>query len=677
MHSPRTAASFIALTLLATGCTTSLTTDPADLTRTVPSGQVYYLPRVEHLVTLDRELVKCEVDAPAKTWATVWFKREVENLRKIQDVIDIAAATRVPPTDAPPSCPGPQVAAIKRDLGAAFPRVQAHWPAGAPADCGKEPSAYEKAYHAVTISLLKDFLADPVFGQRELWEKCAADSFKLETLTAQTDLRARLRELKRCEDLLNPPGQTREPAMGELKVAMTAVVREHNLPDLEKVYSIRYTGMADTLKHTEYTIEKYPNGTLKSINAVLEDKTAEVIQGTLRGALKLAAASGGFSPAFAAVGAQAAAPAELPLTFSAWLEQEIPPLCTARTRDLLRQKAEIEAAAEKAAGAILALAKAAEEATAAASTKTTEAAKLQKDLDALPAGDPGRDALSKKIEALKAEAKALADRADKATKDQAAISKEQSGVLTKFADLRKRLTLTSTQMFDAKAGSTEQELVGAGDAAAVWFSPAGLDKHCEDKSINPPKGWLPCSSNPPIPTTLLARVASFVPPAAHNFVQVADGNSLVYREPARGLLLVCREKSCFDAGGKPAVTPENTVFVSAADFPQLGVLAKLPLDNKVFQNNSLTASFSPSGSLEKLVYKSNARAEKAAQAFEGAAGDILTFAEAKRGAKKKALETDKAEVDAETALIKAQLEREKARKELDALLNPPADAGQE
>jgi len=75
--------------------------------------------------------------------------------------------------------------------------------------------------------------------------------------------------------------------------------------------------------------------------------------------------------------------------------------------------------------------------------------------------------------------------------------------------------------------------------------------------------------------------------------------------------------------------------------------------------------------LEKLEYKSNARAERAAQAFEGAAGDILAFTQAKQEADKKELENEKAKVDAEKALLDAELAREKSRKALEDFLNPP------
>src|SRR6185295_1905196 len=99
------------------------------------------------------------------------------------------------------------------------------------------------------------------------------------------------------------------------------------------------------------------------------------------------------------------------------------------------------------------------------------------------------------------------------------------------------------------------------------------------------------------------------------------------------------------------------------------ILAFLPLTNGVFQNNTLEANFAASGSLEKLKYTSNARAEAAAKSFEGASTDILAFAEAKRGAKKKELETKKAELDAEKALLEARLARDKAAQDLEDFLN--------
>jgi hypothetical protein len=154
----------------------------------------------------------------------------------------------------------------------------------------------------------------------------------------------------------------------------------------------------------------------------------------------------------------------------------------------------------------------------------------------------------------------------------------------------------------------------------------------------------------------------------------SGATALVYREPAHGLLLVCKERACLDRqDGGLAATSEDTLLATVADFPQLGILAYLPLANGTFQNNAIEASFSASGSLETLKYISNARAEAAAKSFESTASDVLAFAEAKQGARKKELETEKAELDAEKALLEARLARDKARQALEEFQNPPPE----
>ena len=132
----------------------------------------------------------------------------------------------------------------------------------------------------------------------------------------------------------------------------------------------------------------------------------------------------------------------------------------------------------------------------------------------------------------------------------------------------------------------------------------------------------------------------------------------------RTLLFVCKETSCLDDAGKLQARQKDILLSSAFDVPQLGVLAALPLKNTAFQNNTLTASFAETGALTKLSYVTNASAAAAADTFTKSADIYLQYKDAKRTAEKSKLDQAKAEVDANTALLKSQLEEEKAKADL-------------
>jgi hypothetical protein len=140
---------------------------------------------------------------------------------------------------------------------------------------------------------------------------------------------------------------------------------------------------------------------------------------------------------------------------------------------------------------------------------------------------------------------------------------------------------------------------------------------------------------------------------------------LVYRQPLRTTLFVCKEIACLGPNGLPDAIPANRLLASPIDVPQMGLLASLPLKNGVFQNNTLGASFAENGALLELSYKSNAQAAKAAAVFDASADTFLKFSEAKRKQESEKLKTSKTEVDARKDLVKAQLELEKAQDDLD------------
>ena len=76
------------------------------------------------------------------------------------------------------------------------------------------------------------------------------------------------------------------------------------------------------------------------------------------------------------------------------------------------------------------------------------------------------------------------------------------------------------------------------------------------------------------------------------------------------------------------------------------------------------ASFAETGALTKLSYVTNASAAAAADTFTKSADIYLQYKDVKRNEEKSKLDQAKAEVDANTELLKSQLEEEKAKADL-------------
>jgi hypothetical protein len=588
------AASILAIGALAS-CRTALVAKR--IKTTVPSGQVYFLPRVEHQITLDRQLIKCAVSAPDAELAPEWFKSEGQALSSLQPGVD------------------------------------------------------EKTF----VEYAKRFLEDPILKVDKLWAGCprsTRDGSFIKFGTKGSDI---IDKLVECAQHLPADRPTLRV---DVIVAQRATVQSHMLADTNHAYVIEYPKMAGKTKKTEYTVEKYGNGTLKSVNATIEDQTADVISGVIAGVAKLAAASGGF--ALPGAKAQGAVPTP-PLSYAEWVVQH--QLCKPDVLLTLKKHSDLEAKTKSAATELLALGKSLDENKAVSEKKSQEAMEAKKKLDELPTGDPGRKVLEEVIKKLGEELKSLEEARAKLGQQKAAIDKASGDDLAAIARLREALTISRTQLFPG-AGDLNQELQGADEATNAWFNPIGLNDYCVPSPGQP--GEFVCDALPRlIPRIVRAWAGAYLPSAPINplALAAADESKLAYREPAQGLLLVCKQLACIN-GGTIAATPQDTILATLATFPQFGVLATLPLDNKAFQNNSLSATFSPNGSLEKVTYKSNARAAAAAKSFEASAGSIQAFVEARRGAKKADLERDKGDVEAETALIKAQLERAKAQEEL-------------
>lgn len=447
-----------------------------------------------------------------------------------------------------------------------------------------------------------------------------------------------------------------------------AVVKQSFVQDTTRQFLFDFTKLNSALKLTSANVEMYRNGTIKSINTSVEDRSGEVI-GAIGGmALNLVKATTFVAGAPVADGGKSTG-------------------CSPAITEQLAQLATYRAA--------LAKARAADNA-------------LQKELDAL---EKEKSALA----AAQAKLKATADDAalkTEVTKLSGSVKKLEKAVKERkpqAPDIQKQLTslleLLTAQAHVLFVPSVEDKCKIAKVAGAGYlgrFQPFKADKPGEtdplDEHISgvgrdavftasicvtPPSGKFRTK-----PQVVRTKTES----------EEVKNPGIMYRLPVLALVTISQsEDSRTDFSG------ERWISV-----PQYGTIASLDLDNGAFDKNTLKLAFAEDGSLATLDFTAEASAERGALAAQAASKtylDIVTARENAKQARDKATdEKEKKErsdeitryedelklltaqdaikakvigkdpvqaaIDAttlETTLLKKQIERETARRELEKL----------
>lgn len=454
-------------------------------------------------------------------------------------------------------------------------------------------------------------------------------------------------------------------AQGRFDVDISAQAAPHWVADLDHAYSISYELMHQALKGTDYAIETYPNGTLKSVNITIDDQTGPAIQSFVSGVAKVAAAVGGFPLG----GAQKAVTAGIQ-AFADWKAQEVDKvsLCKPDVRFRLLQRAGLQAQLEADGEAGMAMLKGIAKLEKAQVNQIAERDKLKASLEAMDESDPKRSQASaalKKAEAdLRATGKAVAD----AKASFASAQEVSEKTAARLASIRKSLTVSRSTMLQPKHTKLAFPLEGAQEAEEAWVNPqvaalCKMDNQC-DLDMGKLRRALAAHAG------VLASVRKVEP------MQAAVAEGIVYRQPVKATLLVCKQLACVDASGDLAAEPSAVVLSGPVDLPQLGPLAVLPLKNTAFQNNTIGASFSEGGGLTKLTYKSNAAAAEAAKVFDASADTVVKFKEAKRNQEKAKLDVAASELEARKKMVEAQLALEKAQADLAKFRDSQSSASQ-
>lgn len=616
-----------------TGCVT--TELPAHAVTDSTDGQVYYLPRTEFGIEVERELTACEVRLKDDfTIAAAWASEQIRVLEAVRtELKDKQEAGQSF------HCDANQVAMNTTFGSKLVERVRKN--TSSRGTCGSKTGADLKAENEAALRfLVASFLSDPSFTTSGA--EAVLRSAGFQPFTAGQDLE----ELMAVKSALPADNLTRV----DLQVDVRAKIDPFFLADMDRAYTLDYAGTRRSLKKTEYAVETYDNGTLKSINAGLEDKTGDVIRASLSGVLKVAAAAGGIP--LPAVVPQAG---ELPAlrSYEQFLgnlkKKKVPQLCTGQVRTQLAEREMLR----KELGELPAQIR---QKTAAVATAAEALSTAEKALAAAKAAGTSGDAL-KPFEKEVGDRKAAHAAAEAALAGQKKLAEPAA---SKLARVREALTTVSRVHFRPDSAPAQLEIGGSWSTSKAWFDDVSLQNYCK-------KNVALCETRTgrPVPRPLLVWSSVYLAPkkASANGKQATTG--IVYRQPARGLLIVCTHKECLDCQGAVQVLSDHLVSISQVDVPQLGILARLPLTNKAFQNNSLKASFSPAGTLTRVEYSSNARAVAQAETFSESADSLLEFAKATRERDKVNLENESAELAARTALVQKQLELEQALKALE------------
>lgn len=415
---------------------------------------------------------------------------------------------------------------------------------------------------------------------------------------------------------------------------------------------ISYTELANAMKTTDFSLELYPSGVLKSVNATIEDRTAAIATEGFKAAASIAKMVIGLPPA---AGPGVAARNYL--------------TCTPAAEKLLASLP-----------ALRAIAKSAE-----ASEKA--AAKTVSDFEEANKGSP----LS---EAKIAELKKLSDAKSAATVAKTAANKALS-------ETGASLTLLSQVQFTPEVGTTAlaNTLVQARDGKAKpedllelrfevqhgeWFAiplndrlepdvtrarwidekiKADLTHYAQVMSDLPSQALLEQLRNADVVITSqpLNKESGATNGLAAATTCQTGGSAcgVLYRTRAPARLRICT-RGDLDTLPTPdrcqalAGASKALLFSEDKAIPQLGHLMSLPLRNRLLENNSLSAEFAEDGGLVKFSYrKPKAKAEVALQTVNSgltSLADVIAF---EKGSELRALQEQKAIAEARLGLVNA------------------------
>jgi hypothetical protein len=408
-----------------------------------------------------------------------------------------------------------------------------------------------------------------------------------------------------------------------------AQVKQRYTPDPSEIHTLDYSALNSPMKITTANIVMYPSGMIKSINAEMDDRTAQVMASVAGTAVNLAKAG-----AFPSLIGVSAVPTATPCP--KFVDDRLKLL-----NDLRGKVVEARAADGQ------------------YQDKLDELAKAQLDLDKakVKLDSAPKDTSTSVLEGLKVDVRLkqqTVDRLSTALKDQKPKLPAAQAALAKI-----------TKMLTALASSA--------------FTPT-LKEYCHTVAVKISDYLMQYADDTLKPDEYAAltqfKERTFNPGQFQGKVCVnAEGEArktaqssatplgLVYRVPQMARVTV----SHGDSNSITAFTGESWISV-----PQYGSKAALPLENGAFDKNTLKLAFSEDGSLASLDFTAQAAAERGAAAMQDLSKsyvDVLSEREKARKAReqaqddatKKQLDDQIAGYDAQIKTIQKQRELEVAR----------------
>ena len=373
----------------------------------------------------------------------------------------------------------------------------------------------------------------------------------------------------------------------DLAVFEPRIVLEHNfVADETQKFRIDYLKFAGPLANTELDVALYENGTLKSLNAAAEDRTAPVAISTLSAIGKVAATSMGIAVASTAT----------PRPTWSCTEDAVKKLAAKEAKEEAIRKLEYEML----------------------TVSDLEANLKKRELDR------ERERLVALVAAI-------------------SISRKLEDVIPALAPPAKDSDSSSRGKSTAQQSTTSESAKDA-DASSREESRRELDESIRNMKVNleiPQTDetykalvTLPKATKAVAPSNSFARLllvtenVGDTKPTDFGKGRCREKSSIHYRSP-RNVTLVVRQ---VDPSGSTVASGPKVFLRKPLAIPQGASLQYLPFCVGAFGNRTLKAVFTPGGALESLRWTTKAPAEQAATVLPGAADAAGKFVPAAKAA---------------------------------------------
>lgn len=437
-------------------------------------------------------------------------------------------------------------------------------------------------------------------------------------------------------------------------------------------YRVDYAALSSWVKTSDFAIDTYPAGTLKSINISADDKSDQVIKAVVKTGLTVA--SVGLGVPFPGLNVQS-------LNYlksgngTEPEAQKVAVRCTSETRTALAAVTSTKA-------------------TLKTETEALEEKNRQVEALALVGAitEEQKAALIKLLAEQRAQVKTL-EKARKAYSDALdAVSATETrfwptdfgkgGVAAEAIDIGEAEQVKLGKLFNVfpvPEDTVETSCIGQNVTVASCIEPeltlhARLEPRLASGVCAQDNSLFNCTrpagtAYPRADQPLVGQArAEFLRKAAEARVSeitpsrdMTSDNGIFVRPPEMGRIVVCRkEAGC-------AIGSDNSLLVGEwLTVPQLGQLRFLPFINRMFENNQLVVQLGADGAVERFQYASKAAMlQRLADTAADAAAQYKT-------AKKDAREEIAASRAEEVAQLQQQITMITKEKELDALQNPKA-----